>query len=83
MRSPIWLRLISDVPPAIDMAAVHQHEHRRSIIAVAVHERRLGPGELGDDRRALVAELGQHQLGDGALGPGPAAGDGPVGRCAG
>ena len=29
MRSPIWLRLISDVPPAIDMARCHSTSDRR------------------------------------------------------
>ena len=39
----------------------------------------VGPGQLGEDRGRLVAVLGEHQLGDVALGPGPAAGDGTVG----
>ena len=38
-----------------------------------------GPLSVGEDRGRLVAVLGQHQLGDVALGAGPAAGDGAVG----
>jgi hypothetical protein len=57
--------------------AVHQHEQVAQR-ARAVHEQRVGAVELGHDRRGLVADLGQHQLGHRALRAGLAAGDGTV-----
>ena len=57
---------------------MHEHEHVAHR-AGAVEERGVGAVELGEDRGGLVADLGQHELGDRALGPGLAAGDGAVG----
>ena len=78
MRSPIWLRLISDVPPAIDSPrcpSTIEPGHRRR----AVHEGPVGADQLGADGGRLVADLGQHELGDVAFGPGLSPGDGAVG----
>ena len=78
MRSPIWLRLISDVPPAMDMARCMS----TSIPPMAPGPSRKapsGPASSDEDRRRLVADLGQHELGDGALRAGAAAGDRAVG----
>ena len=78
MRSPIWLRLISEVPPAIDMARCMST--RMPVMAPGPSMKAAsGPVSSVEDGGGLVAELGQHQLGDGALGPGSAAGDGAVG----
>ena len=77
MRSPIWLRLISDVPPAIDMARCISTSI--PLIAPAPSRKALsGPVERGQHGGRLVAVLGQHQLGDVALGARAAAGDGAV-----
>ena len=47
MRSPIWLRLISDVPPAIDMARFAS----TSVAAIA-------PGPEGNIAKLLLSEIG-------------------------
>ena len=77
MRSPIWLRLISDVPPAIDMARCISTSVP-VIAAGAVEERGVGAGQLGQDGGRLVADLGQDELGDVALRARRAAGHRPV-----
>ena len=79
MRSPIWLRLISDVPPAIDRPRCIEHQQRRPSLPSPSMNAASGPASSAHDRRRLVADLGQHQLGDVALRPRPAAGDGAVG----
>ena len=71
MRSPIWFRLISDVPPAIDMARCMSVSVPD--MAPAPSRRGVGAGQLGQDGGRLVAVLGQDQLGDVALRPPPPA----------
>src|SRR5690606_29074741 len=59
-------------------AAVHKHEHVAHP-GDAVHEGGLGAEQLGADGDRLVADLGDDQLGHGALGAGTAALHGAVG----
>ena len=78
MRSAIWLRVISEVPPAIDMARVASCENPANA-AVVDQEGQLGPDKVRLQGRPLVPVLGQHQLGHVALGSGPRPGHGPLG----
>ena len=57
---------------------MHQHHHRRHCPG-SVRIGRLWAAQRGEDRRRLVADLRQHELGDIALGPRATADDGSVG----
>src|SRR3546814_15926210 len=58
--------------------AVHEHE-RVAHEAGAVPERRVGAVELGEDGGRLVADLGEEQLGHGAIRAGATSLHAPVG----
>ena len=78
MRSPIWLRLISEVPPAMDMPRCISTMKLLMPAAPSMNAASL-PWSSGLDRDRLVAELGEDQLRHRALGPGTGRRHGPVG----